>query len=70
MFAYEKIKTNSVHICPAAQDLSWGRGAGCQFATQSCMALLERAREEGGASPFCDTLMASGPGDPWSHDIV
>ena len=57
------------HIFSSAQDLSWGRGAGCEFATQSCLALLERAREEGGTSPFCDTLMASGPGD-LSADVV
>jgi len=54
-----------------AQALSWGRGAGCEFATQSCMALLEQAREQGGASPFCDSLMASGPGErtQCTHDL-
>ena len=38
-----------------AQPLSWGAGAGCQFATKSCMELLADRD-----SPFCSTPMESG----------
>jgi len=40
-----------------AQDLSWGRGAGCAFATKSCKELMDIAREEDSTTPFCSTLM-------------
>ena len=38
-----------------AQPLSWGAGAGCDFATKSCMELLGEQD-----SPFCSVLMESG----------
>jgi len=40
-----------------AQELSWGRGAGCDFAKKSCKALMDTAREEDLSTPFCETLM-------------
>jgi len=42
-----------------AQPLAWGLGAGCDFATKSCLELTDRAKENGvGQEVFCDTLMA------------
>lgn len=41
-----------------AQDLPWGKGAGCDFATKSCMELMNEASQDDEVnSPFCDTLM-------------
>ena len=38
-----------------AQPLAWGAGAGCHFATKSCMELLQDR-----GTPFCSALMQSG----------
>jgi len=42
-----------------AQDLSWGRGAGCAFATKSCKELMEIAEDADESTPFCNTLMGN-----------
>lgn len=41
-----------------AQPLAWGRGAGCDFATKSCLEVTDRAREAGRGQVFCHSLMA------------
>ena len=41
-----------------AHPLTWGRGAGCDFATKSCMELSEQAALLDIPSPFCNSLMA------------
>ena len=40
-----------------AQDLSWGKGAGCDFATKSCKELMEQAVISETSTPFCNSLM-------------
>jgi len=40
-----------------AQDLSWGKGAGCEFATKSCKELMEQAVISETSTPFCNSLM-------------
>jgi len=40
-----------------AQDISWGLGSGCDFATKSCKELMEKANIENKVTPFCNTLM-------------
>ncbi|KAF2368611.1 Peptidase M8 leishmanolysin [Trinorchestia longiramus] len=40
-----------------AQDLAWGEGLGCLFATQSCLSWMEkRARENLTLHPFCNKV--------------
>ena len=41
-----------------AHPLTWGRGAGCDFATKSCLELSEQAALLDVPSPFCNSLMA------------
>ena len=41
-----------------AQPLTWGRGAGCAFATHSCLQLMQTAALQDSTSPFCSSLMA------------
>ena len=41
-----------------AQPLTWGRGEGCAFATQSCLQLMQAAALQDSSSPFCSSLMA------------
>jgi len=44
-----------------AQDLSWGRNAGCEFAKKSCKYLMDQARDNDKVTtPFCSTLMNDG----------
>jgi len=40
-----------------AQELSWGKGAGCDFATKSCKELMEQAVISERSTPFCNSLM-------------
>jgi len=40
-----------------ADSLSWGYGAGCDFATKSCKELMQKAADENLPSPFCNSLM-------------
>jgi len=42
-----------------AQPLAWGRGAGCDFATRSCMELMDNADKFGTKTPFCNSLMGN-----------
>jgi len=40
-----------------AQELNWGRGAGCNFVKKSCMELMDIAEKTDTQTPFCRTLM-------------
>jgi len=40
-----------------AHEINWGKRAGCDFATKSCMELMEKAAIEETTTPFCNSLM-------------
>jgi len=40
-----------------AQELSWGKGAGCEFAVKSCKELMDQTSDMDKATPFCNSLM-------------
>ena len=56
-----KISTTHPRYIPdysRAHPLTWGRAAGCDFATKSCMELSQQAALLNLPSPFCNSLMA------------
>jgi len=50
-----------------AQNLSWGKDAGCEFATKSCMELIQ---SQNSPRLFCNTLMQNGVRTSCTHDML
>ena len=55
----------------SAQELNWGKGMGCDFATKSCMELMDAAKEDSKTtSPFCSSLMQNAERTSCTHDLT